>query len=613
MKPMSEFPTRVGELRPSQLLWSFGVGAVTDLPNFSAIVLGLDDWQESQSFPLSEPRLLTAVRRVLGRQVERLLAPPIPPTESTYDPFGESARIGVPTMIFPEWLRCPICQMLAPLSSGLFDFKGNPYRPDLCRFVHGSCPRGHQPTAVPARFLVACRAGHLDDFPWVYFVHQGPTSCRGQLKFYEVGASLETANLWVQCSECGKKRSMVEAFDRKRHPLPRCRGRHPHLGTYKSGCTEPLRALLLGASNGWFPVLLSALSIPTRQGKLEQLVEENWAVLEQAKEKGFLEAFRNIGQLQDFVGYSDDEIWKAVETRRAAEDSDEDEGPTNLKKPEWEVFSSPDPALNGPNFKLEVVDVPAPYVDRISSVVLAERLRELNALVGFTRIASPGDLADMGRVSWGPLVSEGRPKWVPANEVRGEGIFVSLNASLLRGWLAGKSVIARSDMLLSGHKRWRAARNLEPADQGFPGVLYTLIHSLSHALMRELSLECGYNPASVRERIYALGPDDDLEMAGLLIYTAVPDSEGTLGGLVSLGRPEELGRLLKLALNRATLCASDPLCCEHVAGKDRTLHGAACHACQFAAETSCENGNKYLDRALLVPTYRSVDSAFFEV
>lgn len=608
---MSEFPTRVGELRPSQLLWSFGVGAVTDLPNFSAMVLGLDDWQESQSVPLSEPRLLTAVRRVLGPQVERLMAPPIPPSDSSYDPFGESARIGVPTMVFPEWLRCPICQLLAPLSSGLFDFKGNPWRPDLCRFVHTSCSRGHQPTAVPARFLVACRASHMDEFPWVYYVHRGPTDCRGQLKFYEVGASLETANLWVECAECGKKRPMSEAYDRKRQPMPSCRGRHPHLGSYKSGCTESLRPMLLGSSNGWFPVLMSALSIPTRQGRLEQLVEENWAVLEQAQEKSFLAAFRNIGQLQDFVGYSDDEVWNVVDQRR--ETGDPEDEPVNLKMPEWEVFSKPDPTLNGPNFKLEKTDVPSDRIDRLESVVLAPRLRELNALIGFTRISSPGDLEEGGRLEWGPLDSDGKPRWIPATEVRGEGVFISFDLDRLGNWLDGEAVQDRQKMIFKGHKQWRAARHLEKVDEGFPGIVYTLIHTLSHALLRELSLECGYNPASVRERIYASTPDVDLSMAGLLIYTAVPDSEGTLGGLVSLGRPEELGRLLKLALNRATLCASDPLCCEHDAGKDRTLHGAACHACQFAPETSCENGNKYLDRALLVPTYRTQDAAFFEV
>ena len=129
-----------------------------------------------------------------------------------------------------------------------------------------------------------------------------------------------------------------------------------------------------------------------------------------------------------------------------------------------------------------------------------------------------------------------------------------------------------------------------------------MLHTFSHLLIRELALECGYNAASIRERIYSDNTGDD-PMAGILLYTAAADSDGTLGGLVDLGKPENLGRLIKQALRRTTVCASDPLCSEHNAASDRTLHGAACHACGFVAETSCERGNRYLDRSLLVPTF----------
>lgn len=142
---------------------------------------------------------------------------------------------------------------------------------------------------------------------------------------------------------------------------------------------------------------------------------------------------------------------------------------------------------------------------------------------------------------------------------------------------------------------------------------YVLLHSLSHVLMRQVALECGYTMASIRERIYAReegepgGP-----MAGILLYTAAPDSEGTLGGLVSLGEPTSLGRHLDAALEAARLCSSDPLCSEHHPfSSGLTLHGAACHACLFAPETSCERGNKYLDRLSLVPTFAGGGGAFF--
>jgi hypothetical protein len=138
-----------------------------------------------------------------------------------------------------------------------------------------------------------------------------------------------------------------------------------------------------------------------------------------------------------------------------------------------------------------------------------------------------------------------------------------------------------------------------------------MLHTLSHLLIRELALECGYNAASIRERIYA-DTTGGAPQAGILIYTAAADSDGTLGGLVDLGKPENLGRLLTQALNRAKICSSDPLCSEHDPEKDRSLHVAACHACSLVAETSCERGNRYLDRSLLIPTLERVDAAFFQ-
>jgi len=164
-------------------------------------------------------------------------------------------------------------------------------------------------------------------------------------------------------------------------------------------------------------------------------------------------------------------------------------------------------------------------------------------------------------------------------------------------------------MLKAGHGGWRNSRHLDP-NEGYPGIRYAMLHTLSHLLIRELALECGYNAASIRERLYA-DVSSANPQAGILIYTAAADSDGTLGGLVDLGKPENLGRLLRQALNRSKICSSDPLCSEHDPGKDRSLHAAACHACSLVAETSCERGNRYLDRSLLVQTLDRGDAAFF--
>jgi hypothetical protein len=163
------------------------------------------------------------------------------------------------------------------------------------------------------------------------------------------------------------------------------------------------------------------------------------------------------------------------------------------------------------------------------------------------------------------------------------------------------------------HIRWRKARGLTPPESSYPGLRYVLLHSFSHALMRQFALECGYTSASIRERIYSRNADEPGgPMAGILIYTAAPDSEGTLGGLVSLGEPETLERHIAAALEAAASCASDPTCAEHDPSQTGLgVHAAACHACMFASETSCEHGNRYLDRSVLMQTVQRDDLAFF--
>jgi hypothetical protein len=383
-----------------------------------------------------------------------------------------------------------------------------------------------------------------------------------------------------------------------------------------------MKGILLGASNSWFPITLSALSIPTASNRLAQLVEENWPVLEKAATREVLDAFRQIGQLRAFAEFSDDDLWAAIESRRSSAPGVSDEEVLDLKLPEWQAFSQADPDRNTADFRLTRVSPPPRYEPFFSQVVLVERLREVRSLLGFTRIESAGDFADVSEIPEdrrAPL-SRRPPRWLPASEVRGEGIFLQFNEVAVARWCRDPRVARRHREFWEDHRQWRRVRRIEPAEAGFPGIRYALLHSFAHALMRQFALECGYTAASIRERIYSREPEADNgrapaggAWAGVLLYTAAPDSEGTLGGLVSLGEPEALARHLDQALEQMRLCASDPLCADYQAHREGiTLHGAACHACLFSPETSCERGNRYLDRTLLVHTFGSDSGAFFE-
>jgi hypothetical protein len=200
--------------------------------------------------------------------------------------------------------------------------------------------------------------------------------------------------------------------------------------------------------------------------------------------------------------------------------------------------------------------------------------------------------------------------WLPAIEQFGEGIFVHFDEVRIAQWLAQTPAQTRHELLHRGYLQWRKKFAKPPK---YPGTAYVLLHSLAHALMTEIALDCGYPASSLKERVYALPGADGLpERCGILIYTATAGAQGTLGGLV--GAATRFSQILCNALDRATVCSNDPICADHEPddhGGDRATHGAACHGCLLISETSCEMRNMFLDRNLLIPTMSPRRSAFF--
>lgn len=628
---MNKYKTSVGEVRPSQIMFTYGIGSIVDLPKLSVIVMGLEDWPKQQHYyrRIVEDRLL-AIVRVKHPDVQNLLAPPYAPANNlTPDPFDSAARIGVPVASFPRWMVCPLCRLLAPVSSGLFELDENPYNPERTVFRHTSCSKKGKaskwPEAVPARFLVTCPSGHLDDFPWIDFVHRGNPCAKGSplLRLREYGPTGEARDLEVHCDTCDESRRLSDAFGRDNiRNMPTCTGRRPHLRDFDpQPCEHNAHTIILGASNMWFPMVLSTIALPVDSGKLAQLIEDNWAILQNVEDAGQVKLLQSIGQLGgDLAEYQVDEIWNAVDERKSGDNglaANHGQMP-DIKEPEWKVFTNFDPTLNSSDFRLRPIKFKnTGAFANFEQIMLVERLREVQAMVGFTRLDAVGELTDPEHaIEIEPVpISRRSPTWVPASEVRGEGIFIQFNEDAIRKWERNSDVMNRESHFMEAHRKWRAMRGIEEPSSGFPGMRYVLLHSFSHALMRQLALESGYSAASLKERIYSrTGDKEGGPMAGILIYTAASDSEGTLGGLVNLGESESITRHIRQALEAAKLCASDPVCAEREPSiEGRTLHAAACHACLFAPETACERGNKYLDRSTIVQTIEYDTLAFFDM
>ncbi|HXH88718.1 MAG TPA: DUF1998 domain-containing protein [Gaiellaceae bacterium] len=605
--------TRVGVLRPSALIHTFGVGSVVDLPRLSAMVMGLDDWRLENAPVIEEPRLLAKIRQQDGLEhVETLHGPP-----QTDDRGGLTAGaldpnnlIGVPVAPFPRWLLCPICRKLAPIESRLFELRTNAVRPDANKYVHTNCAKAKTPpTALPARFVAACEDGHLDDFPWVAFAHYetslSDVTCAWNLRLDEIGVSGEVADIQVSCVTCDSKRRLSQAFGEKnRENMPGCGGAHPHLRE-RGQCPRRMRAMLLGATNSWFAVKESALSIPRHEDELLQRIHARRGELAAIQGLSDVEFLRRRGELAAFGDLDDEQLHAAIQRYRSQ--GDDADLARDLRAPEWELLTG-DLKRAGRDFTARAVAAPPGFEAYVERVVLVERLREVQALLGFTRVDSPFDEENLDdrRVPLG----RGNVSFLPAAEVHGEGIFIQLKEEAVEEWCAQNG--NRDDDFRQAHTAWRKRRRIPDPAAGYPSLRLVLVHTVAHALMRRFALECGYSQASIRERIYAAPPEaEDGPMAGVLLYTAAPDSEGTLGGLVALGEPHELSRHVRGALLDGGLCASDPLCAEHEPDVEGvTLHGAACHACLFAPETSCERGNRYLDRAALTELITGMNIAY---
>ena len=596
-----------GQIRRSQVITTFGPGALIDLPNDSAIVAGLETWGEETSLQrIDEPRLAAKLRAMTGVPDPRLRAPP-PEPQSRVEP----AR-GIGAWRFPEWF------VVQESGAGAAEAGARAGSSRRRRMVHRTAldnGRYDRRPVVATRFVRACRKGHIDDIDWYRFVHGGDDPCRRALWLAELGTSGDLTEQIVRC-ECGKSRRMHEAVDFAGYALGVCRGARPWLGRHANEeCREPSRLLIRTASNAWFPQVMSVLSLPERRAnELGRAIEAEWERLHIVQDAAHVAFVRNYpGVTGRLAPFSDQEVLEAIAARRAGGR----DGDRPIKHAELDALLDVpegyggDPPLD-PDFHArrlpESVWRRSTRLDAVAAVVQVHRLREVLALAGFTWLEPvmpnvDGEYDD--EVERVDLAEE--PAWFPAVENRGEGIFLELRPDAVAAWLAREAVKKRLALLVSGHAAWARQRISE---RPFPGGPYVLLHTLAHLLVGSLSMRCGYPAASLRERIYV---DHRDERYALLLYTASPDAEGTLGGLVQEARRIE--DHLHHALRSASLCSNDPVCAEHEPGssmEERWLHGAACHGCTLIAETSCEMRNEYLDRALVVPTLHAPGAAFFE-
>jgi hypothetical protein len=584
---------------------------MVDLPDYSLLIGGLDFWNEQGADLIFEPRLLQLVRQATGMARVDLRTPP----KEVNKLKGISGSIKA--FRFPEW---SVAQKVSERVAFGIPCRARP----LVHFNDGCIAdwrtyqddEGKYPV-VPVRFVMACPHGHLSDIRWRDFCFR-QFGCKNSERLYllEAGTGNDFTQIYVQ-SEGGTTRKLADALVTEMSPLGLCQGHTPWLGRNArepdkcktDGEPTQNRLLVRSATNAYFTETLSVISLPEEANSLAKRVTElkdDLALIE--AEADVAAALKFNPRLKSaFAGVDPGLLWQSIEAQRggitgqAAQPKDEEL--SLLIGPMDGVSSSTEGSLFEAD-QWQPANPPAWFSKAIKRVLLVHRLREVQALVGFTRFtartSSLGGLPiDTTKVnSRAPLANDLR--WVPASENKGEGIFIEFDRATIMAWDASDPVQMRAGQFTKAFENeWLVSRGLDAKQFPFPGAPYLLLHSLSHLLITEMSLECGYGASSIRERIYA---NDEIGY-GILLFTSSSGSEGTLGGLVGAGK--RIVNYLDKAFERGQLCSNDPFCSEHDPNHPfdiRPTHGAACHGCELIAETSCEIRNEFLDRSLVSPT-----------
>lgn len=575
------------DLRLSETVSPFGVGAIVDVRGESLIAPDTSWWDKRFAPEIHCDRL-----------VERL-GPSTLHEAPTHSGRAGKDTLGLLYWRFPTWRFCERCSLLSQQTG-----KNKGKWTNTC-----SCAG----SLVPMRYVAVCEKGsHLQDIPWFMWTHRGHDAgvtepvrvCRAykELRFVRSAKHGEgLRSLRVECNGCKRSRPLSDLVSKDalvRDGI-RCKGVQPWQDSIPGNvCDHKLFAVQRGATGNYIAERISALDIPEERppsAAAADTIRGHMFFEKVVADNGGPQSEMIAEWIAAELGISAEEVL----TVAAGGNEPTDDILLDLKDGEWAAFlkklKTPGRDLSEGDF---VVDswtvgshqgVPPALAARLTAVGQVRRVREVRALKGFRRYAADAEMirADLS-------IDGKRKAALPAIEMYGEGIFLQFNEDFLNEWESRPEVQARAGILVNRRSETLWAHRLD-----VPEPRYVALHTIAHLLIRRLAYASGYSSASLQERIYAHSDRPD-RTAGILVYTAAGDAQGTLGGLVRLGDPDKLVPLLLAALDDADVCSNDPVCIESDRQGASSLNLSACHGCSLVSETSCETANRLLDRQLLL-------------
>ena len=598
-----------GELRRTQTVSTFGGGSIVDFPRLSGIMAGIDSWIVTN---------LPEEARIHEHNLEKMLGKEY--FNQVSSPENPDGRIfGLPVYRFPLMHYCPNCHEL-----DLY-YKINKSVDNKSEYNSALYCQNCGSALIPSRFVVSCLNGHLDDFPYVWWAHRKKGLCDNPQLFLEYkGSTGGLDSIHIYCKSCEAEETMEGCMNKDALRGLKCRGTMPwlidgekkgHWYTDPENCTAQLRTVQRSASNVYYPVNQSALTIPPWSSKAQKVFSKFTQILQDIFDEDDItdrdrRLSKHFEQNAREYGCTKEMFLKEVLKTYVQGEDDMEVTEQSLMIDEYKAFCQQD--VNEAYFKTESTEVPEAFKNLIFQIKLVKRLREVMVLQGFRRILPTYEADEEVRKENGIFERKFAPlskqplNWLPAIELFGEGIFIQFNEESLEQWEQRtnqryKKMTDRlthswiqNDMFVAGAPR------------------YVFLHTFAHLLIRQLTAQCGYSTASLKEKVYSTYFGSGEKMCGILIYTAASDSDGSLGGLVREGEGNRLETTIHTLLEGASWCSNDPICIESKSQGYKALNYAACHACTLLPETSCENSNCLLDRASVVGLPDDKDVAFFK-
>lgn len=587
-------------VRFSHLLGFAGIGSIIRSERYLYTIKDTRSWPVTYPIPYLE-RVRCALE--LSQQLHE------PPKGIDGDP-----QTLLPGMRFPSWMRCSNknCELMhwRPWNQ--------PHDPKT-----GPCCTacGHPLDQYP--WVVIDNFGRMDDVPWHWLLHRGSNNCRHDwqkqtIKLHENN----TGKRWtLECTVMGC-RKRVDQDDNINQKADLRVLRHQPWFNEKDAVPQvpedikPEVRIADISSPGLYAVpMCSALVIPpesrVERGSVIDLLYRNgpaMGVLKNARNdirrkmeianlarefqcnsSQIVDAWQKIDQVNGYPLYEErnftpgqihEDEFMAMLTPLHDQREDEDLV-TFSRTSQWKNLSD----RIGWERERACIDV-------IQELIEVKRLREIRVFKGFTRLGGPNPPVPPNIV--------GQETWLPAIELFGEGIFLVLSENVLGQWEQQPSVIKIAAELQERFEtegladQVRTNGGMQQPPNGRITPRFILLHTLSHMLIRQFETSAGYPASSLKERIYC-----GTNMAGLLIYVAVPDVAGSLGGLSELAKPERFLAVLSETFRKAEWCSLDPVCSEHEGQGPHQLNRSACHGCALIPEPACVLGNEILDRTFV--------------